>query len=220
MNNGATPMKQKRCYSSHVALADQESGFSLAEFLLSTCILLIVASAVFAMLAQTQRAASYQAEVQAVMDNSRTAIDTVERLIRQAGNDPGQTGVVGLEIAGPTQLRVRSDLTGSAAGSGNPDKGDPDGDVGDAGEDVVIRYNATDRAVELVPNGGGAQAIANYIAAFNMQYFDAAGSATMAGADVRKVKVTLTASTTLRDPQTKQIFGMQQSKDIQIVNRQ
>jgi hypothetical protein len=34
------------------------------------------------------------------------------------------------------------------------------------------------------------------------------------------VRVTLTASTTLRDPQTGQIFGMQQASDIQIVNRQ
>ena len=69
-----------------------ESGFSLVEFLLSTFILLVVASAVFAMLSQTQRAASYQAEVQAVMDNARTAMDTVERTIRQAGNDPGKPG--------------------------------------------------------------------------------------------------------------------------------
>jgi Tfp pilus assembly protein PilW len=213
-------MKQKRSASVCVSPAQRESGFSLVEFLLSTFILLVVASGVFAMLSQTQRAASYQAEVQAVMDNSRTAMDTIERTIRQAGNDPRQTGVVGLEIASATQLRVRSDLTGSAAGSGNPDKGDPDGDIGDAGEDVVIRYNATDRAIELVPNGGSAQAIANYISAFNMQYFDAAGAATGAGANVRKVRVTLTASTTLRDPQTGQIFGMQQSSDIQIVNRQ
>jgi Tfp pilus assembly protein PilW len=213
-------MKQTRHVSGRVAPAHGESGFSLVEFLLSTFILLVVASAVFAMLSQTQRAASYQAEVQAVMDNARTAMDTVERTIRQAGNDPRQTGLVGLEIASATQLRVRSDLTGSAAGSGNPDKGDPDGDTGDAGEDVVILYNATNRAVELVPNGGSAQAIANYISAFNMQYFDAAGAATGAGANVRKVRVTLTDSTTLPDPQTRQIFGMQQSSDIQIVNRQ
>jgi len=220
MSKGQRPMKQNQRFPGQAVQRHQESGFSLVEFLLSTFILLVVASCVFAMLAQTQRAASYQAEVQAVMDNSRTAMDTVERVIRQAGNDPGKTGIAGLEITSPTQLRVRSDLTGSAAGGGNPDKGDPDGDVGDASEDVVIRYNTTDRAVELVPNGGSAQAIANYISAFNLQYFDAAGAATAVGANVRKIRLTLTASTTLRDPQTGQMFGMQQSSDIQIVNRQ
>ena len=83
----------------------QESGFSLVEFLLSTFILLCVASAVFAMLAQTQRAASYQSEVQAVMDNSRTAMDILERVIRQAANDPKTTGIVGLEITGQGRPR-------------------------------------------------------------------------------------------------------------------
>lgn len=217
MSIRAMPMKQNRNFSGHPA--HQEPGFSLVEFLLSTMILLVVASAVFAMLSQTQRAASYQAEVQAVMDNARTAMDTVERVIRQAGNDPHQTGIVGLEVTSSTRLRVRADLTGSA-GSGNPDKGDPDGDIGDAGEDVEIRYNATDRSVELAPNAGTGQAIANHISAFSMQCFDANGSATNVGANARKVRVTLTASSTLRDPQTQQIFGMQQSCDIQLVNRQ
>jgi Tfp pilus assembly protein PilW len=220
MSRGATKMKQIHRLSRFEPDLHQESGFSLVEFLLSTFILLCVASAVFAMLAQTQRAASYQSEVQAVMDNSRTAMDILERVIRQAANDPKTTGIVGLEITSPTQLRVRSDLTGSAAGGGYPDKGDPDGDTGDAGEDVLIGYNAANRAIELTPNGGSAQPIANYISAFSMQYFDAAGAATTVGANVRKVRVTLTASTTLRDPQTGQIFGMQQASDIQIVNRQ
>jgi len=218
MSIGATTMKQSRSLSGR--LPHQEPGFSLVEFLLSTMILLVVASAVFAMLSQTQRAASYQAEVQAVMDNARTAMDTIERVVRQAGNDPLQTGVVGLEITSSTRLRVRADLTGSAAASGSPDKGDPDGDLADAGEDVEIRYNATDRSVELAPGAGTGQAIANYISAFNMQYFDANGSATNVGANVRRVRVTLTASSTLRDPQTQRIFGMQQSSDIQLVNRQ
>src|SRR5438093_4149004 len=68
------------------------SGFSLAEFLLSTVILLLISAAVFRMMAETQRASSYQTEVHAVMDNTRIAMDTLERYIRQAGNNP--TGLV------------------------------------------------------------------------------------------------------------------------------
>jgi len=196
------------------------SGFSLAEFLVSTFIMLLVASAVFAMLAETQRAASYQTEVQAVLDNARIATDTVERILRQAGNDPLAVGFPGLTIVSGTEVRVRSDLTGSAAGAGEPDKGDSDGDTADAGEDVTIRYNAANRSLEVTPNGGSAQAVANYITAFNMQYIDANGGATGLGANVRKVRVALSAATTLADPQTKRTFGLQQASDVQIATRQ
>ena len=103
---------------------------------------------------------------------------------------------------------------------GEPDKGDPDGDTGDASEDLTIRYNATNRALEVVPNGGSAQAVANYISAFDMQFFDGAGGSTSLSADIRRVRVTVSAATTLADPQTKQVFGMQQASDVLIATRQ
>ena len=67
-----------------------ESGFSLVEFLLSSLILVIIAGAVFDLLGRTQRTASYQTEVQAVIESTRIAMETVERTISQAGNDPLQ----------------------------------------------------------------------------------------------------------------------------------
>ncbi len=196
-----------------------ESGFSLAEFLVSTFIMLLVASAVFAMLAETQRAASYQTEVQAVLDNARIGLDTVERILRQAGNDPLGAGFPGVTIVSAAEVRIRADLTGSAAAIGEPDKGDPDGDTNDAGEDLTIRYNAASRAIEVIPFGGSAQAVANYITAFDMQYYDAAGAVTGIGANVRKIRVGLSAATTLPDPQTKKVFGLQQVADVQIATR-
>lgn len=197
-----------------------ESGFSLAEFMTSTLILLLVSAAVFSMLAQTQHSASYQTEVQAVLGNTRIAMDTVDRIIRQAGNDPLAAGIVGLTIVSAGELRVRSDLTGSAAATGEPDKGDPDGDTSDAGEDVTIRYNAGTSSLELVPNGGVAQPIASYISGFQMQYLDAAGAETAVGADVRRVKVTITGASNLPDPQTRQTYSMRMASDIQIATRQ
>ena len=195
-----------------------ETWFSLAEFLISTLILLTMCAAVFTMLADTQRAATYQTEVQAVMENTRIALDTVERYIRQAGNDPKKVGFAGVTITSSTQVRLRSDLTGSAAGY--PDKGDPDGDTSDSGEDVTVQYNSGAKSVEIVPNGGSAQPIANYISAFSMEYYDAAGATTNNGTNVRKIRVSITGATTLPNPKTGKIFSLQLTSDFQLTTRQ
>ena len=192
-----------------------ESGFSLVEFLLSTMILLLVATAVFAMLAETQRASSYQTEVHAVMDNSRIALETVERIIRQAGNNPQGAALTPITIVSASEVVIQSDLTGSAAS----DKGDPDGTIDDSGEDLRIRHNAGTRQIEVIPAGGSATAVASYISAFSIEWFDAAGATTMDGAAARKARIRLTATTSIPNPQTRQVFGMQQASDVQVLNR-
>jgi Tfp pilus assembly protein PilW len=197
-----------------------ESGFSLVEFLISTLVLLLLSAAVFGMLAQTQHAAGFQAEVQAVLENTRLAMNTVDGYLRQAGNDPRGAGFQGLTIVSATEVRVRSDLTGSASASGLPDKGDPDSDTTDANEDVTVRYSAGSSTLEIVPNGGVAQPVADHISAFSMQYFDAAGASTTVGANVRKVQLTITGTTALPDPQTRQPFSMRLTSDILVCTRQ
>ncbi len=194
-------------------------GFSLVEFLLATLVLFVVAGAIFGLLAQTQRTASYQTEVQAVLENTRIAMETVQRIIRQAGNDPHHVGFDGITITSSTEVEVRSDLTGSG-GVGNGDRGDPDGDTSDSGEDVTIRYNATAHTIELVPQGGTATAIATNIYAFDMQYLDPTGTATLVGSAVRRVTISLTGASALPDPQTGQVFSLQLTGDVQIANRQ
>ncbi len=195
-----------------------ESGFTLAEFLLASSILLIISASVFTMLGQTQRAASFQTEVQGVLDNTRIAMDTIEHVVRQAGNDPRSAGFEGLTIVG-SDLRVRSDLTGSA-GPTYPDKGDPDGDTTDSGEDVTIHFNSTNGTIEVTPNGASAQPIASYISGFSMQFFDAAGASTTVGSAIRRVAVTITGRSRVPDPQTGEFFSTQLRSDVQIANRQ
>ncbi len=196
-----------------------ESGFTLVEFLVSSFILLIISAAVFSMLSEIQRTASYQSEVQAVLNNSRIAMQTVERCIRQAGNDPLNSGLAGITIVSPTEVRLQADLTGSANPT-YPDKGDPDGDIGDSGEDITIRYHSNNQTLELLHGGRFAQPVANYISAFSMQYFDSVGNTTMVGSAVHKVAVSITASSKLPNPQTHQAFGLQLNSDVQLSTRQ
>jgi type II secretory pathway component PulJ len=192
-----------------------DSGFSLLELLLASVIFFVVSASLFGVIGTIQKSAAYQAEVQAVIDNTRIAMELVERHIRQAGNDPTNSGLTAMTLISPTEVRIQADLTGSA-GAANPDKGDPDGDIRDSGEDVVIRYNPSARTIETGPYGGTAQAIANYISAFSMQYYDASGSPTAAGAEVRKVAVLIEGATTLPDPQTQKVFGLQLSSSIDL----
>jgi Tfp pilus assembly protein PilW len=189
-----------------------DSGFSLVEFVISSAILLIICASIFALLAETQRSAGYQGEVQSVLENTRLALETVERFIRQAGNDPVGTGVSSLTIMSSSEIRLRSDLTGSAGA----DKGDPDGDTSDSGEDVTIRYDGSARSLELIPHPGSAQAIANYISAFSMQYYDSGGAATLMGGEVRRIRIDITGATTLPSPQTREIFSLQLTSEVQL----
>ena len=145
-------------------------------------------------------------------------METLERIIQQAGNDPLTTGFSGLTITSATDIRVLSDLTGSA-GPASPDKGDPDGDTNDSGEDVRIRFDVGDHAIELVV-GGTAQPIANNISDFSLQFFDRDGVATNVGDDVRRIRISLTGASPVPDPQTGHTFSLHLSSDVQLAVRQ
>jgi len=196
----------------------QAEGFSLVEFLISSLVLLVIAAGTFGVLTETQRASSFQTEIQAVLDNMRIAGETLPHYILQAGNNPFGAGFSGITIVSGTEVQLRTDVTGSG-GPGEPDKGDSDGDANDLGEDVTIRYNAGSQSIELVPNGGAAQTIADHISAFSMQYFDGSGVATTVGDDVRKVTISITGVSSVADPQTGQFFSVQESSDIHVATR-
>jgi len=194
-----------------------EKGFSLVEFLAAATILIIMGASMFSVMAEMERNAGYQSEVQAVLGNTRTAMNTVTRYIRGAGNNPLGAVFDGLTIASASSVRLRTDVTGSSLA--DPNRGDPDGDTNDVDEDVTLRYNAGARTIECVLGDGTVRTIANRITAFNMQYFDASGGVVAAGADVRRVRVTISGSSNLAHLQTQQTFGITEVGDVQLVTR-
>ena len=159
-----------------------ESGFSLLEFLVSASILVVLGTVIFSTLNDIQCAAGRQAGTQAVLDNIRIALQVVERCIRQAGNDPHDTGFEAVSIISETEMRIHTDITGSEG----PGKGDPDGDINDSGEDLAIRYNIERKRIEMISRNGPAQIIADNITAFSLRFFDTAGNETFEGRDVQK----------------------------------
>jgi hypothetical protein len=191
-----------------------ESGFTFTEFLICSVVLLIVTASTFAFLSEIQRTASYQTEMQAVLNNTRIALQAIERYIRQAGNDPFAVGFARITIVNQTEAQIRSDLAGSAAG--NPDKGDPDGDINDSGENITIRFNGKSRTIEIIPDGGSSQILAGYISDLQFEYYDENGMPTTIGSEVRKIAVTIAGSSQLPDPQTHQFFGVTLRGEVRI----
>jgi hypothetical protein len=201
-----------RIFDKHVF--SEESGFTAMEFLISSLILLIVSAAVFSMLADVQRTASTQAEMQSVVNDAFIALQTIERCIRQAGNNPTNIPVTGVKIISSTEMQIQSDLTGSLS-PGSPDKGDPDGDVDDSGENIFIRYNRAARTIELVPEGGPAQIVAGNISDFLLQYYDMDGNPTNIGSDVREIRIAIKSVSPTQLPADRN-FGMEIGCDVRI----
>jgi Tfp pilus assembly protein PilW len=193
----------------------EESGFALAEFLISTVIILSLSAGIFNMLTDAQSTSGYQTEVLSVMENTRVAMSTLERHIVEAGNNPRGAAFTPVTITDSTQVQLCTDLTGSAGGN----QGDPDGDILDADENVTIRYNQNNRSIELVTGDGTVQTVANYISGLSLQYYDSNGNTTTVGANVRKIRVTINGSSTVANPRTRKTFGLTVSSDFTLPNR-
>jgi hypothetical protein len=182
----------------------KESGFALAEFLVSAVIVLGLSAGVFTMLTDVLSTSGYQTEVLSVMENTRVAMGTLQRYIVQAGNNPRSAAFAPVTITSATQVQLCSDLTGSAGGN----QGDPDGDIGDANEDITIRYNSTARAIELVAADTTVQILAQYISGFSLEYLDQNGNATTVGASVRTIRITINGTSAAANPRTRKTFGL------------
>jgi hypothetical protein len=200
------------------AFCKSERGFCLAELLIAALVLVPVSLVAFEMLDTVQRTALYQAEVHTVLDNTSAAMDTISRILRQAGNDPAGSSVECISIISDSAIRVRSDLTGSL-GPASPDKGDPDGSTDDSGEDVVIRHNAAAQSIELVPSGGSAQTIASNIGSLSIRCLDRSGAITGTGSAAYEIAVELTGIGTVPDPRTGRLFRLPLKGHIRLAAR-
>jgi hypothetical protein len=156
------------------------------------------------MLSNVLSTSGYQTEVLSVMENTRVAMGAIERYIVQAGNNPRSATFTPVTITSATQVQLCSDLTGSAGGN----QGDADGDISDANENITIRYNSTDRSIELVAADGTARTLAQYISGFALEYLDKNGSATTVGADVRTIRITINGTSAVANARTGKTFGL------------
>ena len=87
-------------------------------------------------------------------------------------------------------------------------------------EDVILRYNAGARTIEIViPATGTVRTVAGFITAFNMQYLNQFGAATAVGNDVRSVQVAISGGSRRAHPQTRQTYGITEACTVQLVSK-
>jgi len=194
-----------------------EHGFSLVEMLIASMLLVVLGGSVLALLVEIEQVAGFQSDQQAALQNTLLGMDLVERLLRQAGNDPRDIGLNALSLAAPNQVRACADLTGASA-PGSPDKGDADGDTNDSFEDVVIRRNSSADTLEVVPAGGGVLAVAENITGFSINFFSDQGAPIPAGPSAVRARIALSGRSRTVNPRSRRAFALQLAKDVHLVN--
>jgi len=196
--------------------SENASGFTLVEFLIAASITISISLVLFGTLNGIERTAASHADSREVGDNMRIGLQTITRCIRQAGNDPYRTGFDAVSIIGPSEVRIRSDLTGSEA-PGRPDRGDPDGDLNDSGENILIRYNSVKRRIEIVSGKSAVLIIADKISDFNLEFFDIEGNPVTSGSDTRKIRVNIAGTGSSVESPGRKPYGIQLSRTVGIL---
>ena len=162
-----------------------DPGFTLIELLVVLSIQGILLAAVLTTSTGQITAYDLQEQLNAMQQNARAAMSLVIREARTAGYDPAGAGFAGLTYH-PDRLIIAADHNG-------------DGDLFDSNERVV--YSHDPARLKLRRNtGGGGQPVAEDVQGFAVEHLDAAGNATTVAADIRRVRITVTARTSKRDP--------------------
>lgn len=163
----------------------RDRGFTLIELLVVLSIQGILLAAVATSFTGQITAYDLQEQLNAMQQTARAAVTLVIREARTAGYDPAGAGVAGLTYH-PARLIIAADHNG-------------DGDVSDANERVAYSHDAGRMRLRR-DTGGGGQPVAEDVQDFTVEHLDAAGNATTVAAEIRRVRITVTARTSKRDP--------------------
>jgi type IV pilus assembly protein PilW len=173
-----------------------QHGFTLIEILVTMVIVGIVMTAIYSVYASQQKSYLTQEKVTAMHQNLRSAMYYMEREIRMAGCDPTGDSGAGIVTANANLIRFTEDVRGK------DDTDPPDGDTGDAAEDITYSLADADGDgdMDLVRDTQAGEPvaeriIAENIASVNFTYLDVDGNITGSLSAIRFVQISLTAAT-------------------------
>ena len=172
---------------------NNERGFSLVELLIAMTIGLIILTALSSTFLMQRKIYDVQEQVAEMVQNARAAMDMMTREIRMAGYDPKgamqRSDPTGAKFVGipydANKLQIYADLNG-------------DEDTDDSHEDITYTYDAANLQIDR-NTGGGDQPFAENIQLFTFDYLDSNGNATAITANIRQIKITITARTSKPD---------------------
>ena len=179
------------------------AGFTLVELLIALALGLVVLTSVSSAFISQRKTYDAQEQMTELIQGTRAVMEIITREVKLAGFDPRKeskknespppTPLIGIPYS-TTQLELRADLDGDGTASAS-----------DSNELIIYTHDGTN--LELDRNAGqawsAARLLAENIQAFTFTYWKSDGTevtATADEADIRQIKITITARTAKPDP--------------------
>ena len=147
---------------------------------------LVVLAALASTFITQSKVYNVQEQVNEMQQNARGALDVMAREIKMAGYKPNGGTVVGVTY-NAAQLKIQADLDASGGIDTNTE------------EQITYSYDSTNHLIRRTI-GATSQTLAEDIANFTFEYLDANGAITTTTANIRQVRLNLTARTAKADP--------------------
>jgi prepilin-type N-terminal cleavage/methylation domain-containing protein len=200
------------------------AGFSLVELLVAVAVSALVLGGAVVVTSQIQQGYGQQLDTAASEQEARYALDWIQRLLRQAGSDPYNVRTAAESPCLPSGLlpsvngfppvmrdpdhngvdddiRIFSDANPPNGAVGGP--GPSPSGCTEAGEDMTIRYDATNRVITLTdnnrPTAGTITMTDTVVSSLQFAYMDRNLVATTTMATLAWVRVTAVTQAKTRD---------------------
>ena len=154
-----------------------DAGITLAELLVSLCVLSLVLAGVFSILRGAMSAYGWGAGRLEAQQSARQALDRMVTELREAGFDPTGAGVEPIVAAAPSLVTFQRDLNGNG--------------LIDATRERVTFLVRPGETVLRRDAGAGAQPIINGVRRFQLDYRDDTGAVTADPSRVASVRIQL-----------------------------
>jgi type IV pilus assembly protein PilW len=165
------------------------TGFTLIELMVAMGIGMVVLAAVTTTFMAQAKFYNAQEQVNEMQQNARGALDIITRELKMAGYKPNGGTFDGVTYS-TAQLLIQADLDSSGTISNSST----------ANEQITYAYDSASNQITRKIGTGTAEVLADNITAFAFSYYDGNGASTTTSANIRQVRVDITARTAKPDP--------------------
>ncbi len=235
-----SPMDRTRTPRSH---RPREAGFTLVELLVSMTVSTLILGGAVYVTSQVQQGYGQQLDTAASEQEARYALDWIQRLLRQAGSDPYNVRTQAESPCLPAGLlpsvngfppvmrdpnhngvdddiRIFSDANPPNGTVGGPGPAGSLTGCFEAGEDMTVSYDATNRVITLRdnnrPQDGTLTMTDTVVNSLRFQYLDRNLATTTSMATLAWVRVTIVTQAKIRDTHTRQFATYPLTVDVRL----
>jgi type IV pilus assembly protein PilW len=165
-------------------------GFTLVEMMVSMGIGMVVMAAVATTFRSQTRVYNAQEQINEMEQNARGALDVIGRELKMAGYRPSGMALTGVTYSA-SQLQIQADVNGD--GLLTPVASEPN-------EILIYVLDNTNKQITRKDGTNSAQVLADNITQFVVDYLDSSGTSTTTTANIRQVRISITAQTAKPDP--------------------